>query len=58
MHSAAQTAEASALLQRRAALEERALPLMLDAMWAANVLDIETTVRHVLCTLVVVMDLS
>lgn len=28
-------------------LEEATLPLMLDAMWAANVLDIETTLRHV-----------
>ena len=31
----------------RAAMEEAALPLMLDAMWAANVLDIESTVRSV-----------
>ena len=28
-------------------LEEAALPVMLDAMWAANVLDIESTVRSV-----------
>lgn len=33
--------------QKRAQLEEATLPLMLDAMWAANVLDIETTLRHV-----------
>lgn len=33
--------------QQRAQLEEATLPLMLDAMWAANVLDIETTLRHV-----------
>jgi hypothetical protein len=32
---------------RRAALEEAALPLMLEAMWAANVLDIQTTLRKV-----------
>ncbi|DBA91090.1 TPA: hypothetical protein ACH3X1_016055 [Trebouxia sp. C0004] len=33
--------------QLRAHLEEATLPLMLDAMWAANVLDIESTLRHV-----------
>ncbi len=33
--------------QLRAQLEEASLPLMLDAMWAANVLDIENTLRHV-----------
>jgi hypothetical protein len=33
--------------QLRAQLEEATLPLMLDAMWAANVLDIENTLRHV-----------
>ena len=33
--------------QLRAQLEEATLPLMLDAMWAANVLDIESTLRHV-----------
>jgi len=32
---------------QRVALEEKALPLMLEAMWAANVLDIEATLRHV-----------
>lgn len=32
---------------QRAALEEKTLPLMLEAMWAANVLDIEATLRHV-----------
>ena len=31
--------------QQRAQLEEATLPLMLDAMWAANVLDIESTLR-------------
>ncbi|KAK9815321.1 hypothetical protein WJX72_001695 [[Myrmecia] bisecta] len=34
-------------LAERARLEEAALPLMLEAMWAANVLDIESTLRHV-----------
>lgn len=33
--------------QRRQRLEEASLPLMLDALWAGNVLDIETTLRHV-----------
>lgn len=37
--------------QRRAAervrLEEQVLPVMLEAMWAANVLDIDSTVRCV-----------
>ena len=33
--------------QQRQTLEEATLPLMLDAMWAANVVDIETTVRGV-----------
>ena len=37
-------AEQAAERQR---LEEAALPVMLDAMWAANVLDIESTVRSV-----------
>jgi hypothetical protein len=31
----------------RQALEEAALPLMLEAMWAANVLDIQSTLRKV-----------
>lgn len=31
----------------RQALEEAALPLMLEAMWAANVLDIQHTLRKV-----------
>ena len=31
----------------RARLEEASLPLMLDAMWAANLIDIQSTVRHV-----------
>ena len=32
---------------RRQALEEAALPLMLEAMWAANVVDIQMTLRKV-----------
>ena len=40
----------------KAKLEEAALPLMLDVMWAANLMDIQSTLRHVaravrLCTL-------
>lgn len=35
------------IASQRAALEEKALPLMLEAMWAANTLDIEATLRHV-----------
>lgn len=31
----------------RARLEEASLPLMLDAMWAANLIDIQSTLRHV-----------
>ena len=34
-------------LAERQRLEEAAMPLMLDAMWAANVLDIEGTLRSV-----------
>lgn len=33
--------------QQKQTLEEANLPLMLDAMWAANVVDIESTVRSV-----------
>jgi hypothetical protein len=33
----------AALLQ----LEEESLPLMLEAMWAANVLDVQSTIRKV-----------
>lgn len=40
-------ASTEALQLEKAALEGKALPLMLDAMWAANVLDIEATLRHV-----------
>lgn len=40
-------AGAAAVAAERAKLEEQALPVMLDAMWAANVLDIEATLRHV-----------
>jgi hypothetical protein len=43
----AQAAAAAQATAERARLEEAALPLMLDAMWAANVCDIELTVRHV-----------
>lgn len=35
------------LSQQKQSMEEATLPLMLDAMWAANVVDIETTVRSV-----------
>lgn len=35
------------MLHCRQALEEAALPLMLEAMWAANVLDIQHTLRKV-----------
>lgn len=35
------------LAAQRAALEEAALPLMLEAMWAANTLDIQHTVKAV-----------
>jgi hypothetical protein len=38
---------ASAMAAERAKLEEAALPLMLDAMWAANTLDIQQTVKSV-----------
>ena len=34
-------------LAERQRMEEAAMPLMLDAMWAANVLDIEGTLRSV-----------
>lgn len=34
-------------MQRMAAMEEAAVPLMLDAMWAANVVDIENTLKQV-----------
>ncbi|PNH06569.1 Chaperone protein dnaJ 10 [Tetrabaena socialis] len=34
-------------LMERQRLEEAALPLMLEAMWAANVLDIQNTLRKV-----------
>lgn len=45
--AAQQQAENLEHAQLRAQLEEATLPLMLDAMWAANVLDIENTLRHV-----------
>lgn len=44
-------AASSAYLSQRAALEEAALPMMLDAMWAANRFDIEGAVRRA-CQLV------
>ena len=34
-------------LAERQRMEEAALPVMLDAMWAANVLDIESTAKGV-----------
>lgn len=34
-------------MMEQAAMEEEALPLMLEAMWAANVLDIQQTLRAV-----------
>ena len=45
--AAQQQAENLEHAQLRAQLEEATLPLMLDAMWAANVLDIENILRHV-----------
>lgn len=45
--SAAAATAAAAAAAERAKLEEQALPIMLDAMWAANVLDIQSTLRHV-----------
>lgn len=38
---------AAAAAAERARLEEASLPLMLEAMWAANVLDVQSTLRHV-----------
>ncbi|KFM28276.1 Chaperone protein dnaJ 10 [Auxenochlorella protothecoides] len=38
---------AANLAMKRARLEEASLPLMLEAMWAANVLDVQSTLRHV-----------
>ena len=35
------------MASERQKLEEAALPLMLDAMWAANVMDIQQTLRVV-----------
>ena len=32
---------------QKAKLEEDALPLMLEVMWAANLMDIQSTLRHV-----------
>ncbi|EIE18163.1 DnaJ-domain-containing protein [Coccomyxa subellipsoidea C-169] len=48
-HSSADAASAVgiSMAAERAKLEEAALPLMLDAMWAANVLDIQHTVKAV-----------
>jgi len=40
-------ASAAAVAAERVRVEEESLPLMLDAMWAANALDIEATLRHV-----------
>jgi len=33
--------------ERRERMQEASLPLMLEALWAANVVDIEATVRGV-----------
>jgi curved DNA-binding protein CbpA len=44
---AALAAEAAAAAAARQELEEASLPLMLEAMWAANAMDIESTLRHV-----------
>lgn len=41
------TAAATAAQAERVKAEEASLPIMLDAMWAANVLDIESTLRRV-----------
>ncbi|KAL4451590.1 hypothetical protein ABPG75_007252 [Micractinium tetrahymenae] len=45
--AAAAGLEAARVAAERVKLEEQSLPLMLEAMWAANKLDIEATVRHV-----------
>ena len=45
--AAAAALVAAAAAAERGKLEEESLPLMLDAMWAANRLDIEATLRHV-----------
>ena len=42
-----QPVDPAAIAAERARLEEAALPLMLEAMWAANRLDIQATLRHV-----------
>ncbi len=42
------------MASERQKLEEAALPLMLDAMWAANVMDIQQTLKavcHEVCSL-------
>ena len=33
--------------ERREKMQEASLPLMLEALWAANVVDIESTIRGV-----------
>ncbi|MEW5303952.1 MAG: hypothetical protein WDW36_006596 [Sanguina aurantia] len=45
--AASAAASTAAVVAERAKLEEAALPLMLEAMWAANVLDIQVTLRKV-----------
>ncbi|KAL4428793.1 hypothetical protein ABPG77_005231 [Micractinium sp. CCAP 211/92] len=45
--AAAAALEAARVAAERMKLEEQSLPLMLEAMWAANKLDIEATLRHV-----------
>lgn len=56
--AAAATAAASAAHAERVKAEEDTLPLMLDAMWAANVLDIESTLRRVCKTVLKQPQLS
>jgi len=56
--AAAATAAATAAHAERAKAEEDTLPLMLDAMWAANVLDINSTLRKVCKAILNQPDLS
>jgi curved DNA-binding protein CbpA len=56
--AAAATAAATAAHAERVKAEEDTLPLMLDAMWAANVLDINSTLRKVCKSVLKNPDLS